>query len=433
MKIAAIQISFPVLHIHSKVTYAVLRKPTLFERAILEVVGEFSGDERYGGYSLQRVFGEMLAVPEEDQFVLPSLRQLAEFGLIAVAVEFDSLQHVKLRDLTLTDAGRKMRERKAFPGLQRHRNLSYHYDPIQDRLLTAAEQELLSETPGDLSVAVEDEAAVGMQLVERVIRRRAAGAEPPPGEAPAAGEGDQYEIREIHIEGIQTLWQTREGELALAPDGELSIELGDPVYEDYFRHFSGRWLFENFLADFLTDVQLDTGFRQATPRPLREIADATEVFSARDIDLKMKLSSETTHFLRYQPYLDHHLVCKKKTLLVVFGYPHGEAPANILWDDELNGAVVFLAEPFPIPGCYYLNSERDNLSVDLFEVRINGDPYAIPLGYSLPKSDRRLNPAPLFKRLEPLIDKSGEVQYQLIKLFWRSPEEVWEIIKRLTS
>ncbi len=429
MKIAAIQISFPVLHIHSKVTYAVLRKPTLFERAILEVVGEFSGDATYGGYSLQRVFGEMLAVPEEDQFVLPSLRQLVEFGLIAAAVNFDSLQDVKLRDLTLTEAGREMRERKVFPGMQMHRNRSYHYDPIQDRLLSAAEQELLSETPGDLSVAVEDEAAVAAQLVERVIHRPAAGTGP----ATEDPGDEEYEIREIHIEGIQTLWLTREGELTLSLQGELSIELGDSVYEDYFRHFSGRWLLDNFLADLLTDLQFDSDFRQATPRPPEEIAHATEVFSARDIDLKMKLSRETAHFLRYQPYLDHHLVCKKKTLLVVFGHPHNEAPGKILWDDALNGAVIFLEEPFPIPGCYYLNSERENLFVDLFAVHINGDPAAVPLGFSLPKSDRRLNPAPLFKKLEPLIDKSGEVQYQLIKLFWRSPEEVWEIIKRLTS
>ena len=420
MKIAALTLSFPVLEIHSTVTYAVLRKPTLFEKAILEVVAEFATDKEYGEMSLQKVFGEMLAVPEEESFVQPALSQLLEMGMLEGPKETASMQNIKLRDLRLTDTGEEMRARGAFPGVQQQQRFVHLYDPIRDRLLNSEEKAALSESPEGTAVDIENEQLVAKSLIERTIRGR-------------SGEMEN-DIRQIDTGAIETRWLTHDGDLALSETGELSIRLGDDFYDDYFRHFSSKWLFDNFLSDFLTDASIEKDLLKTKPKTFSKIAKKAEaVFPARDLDMKMKLSGKMTHFLRYQPYLKNHLKCKRKTLLVVFGYPEGDAPVKIDWSDALNGAVIFLDKSFPVKGCYYLNAERENLFVDLFEIIINGDPYPAPLGYPLKKDRKEVDPQPLYEILSPLIDQTGEVQHQLIKLFWRPAEEVWQKIKEMTT
>ncbi len=420
MKIATLNISFPVLQIHSKVTYAILRKPTLFEKAILEVIAEFASDEEYGEMSLQKVFGEMLAVPEEESFMQPALSQLLKMKLLECPAKVEQLQSIKLRDLRLTAIGESMREKGSFPGIQQQQTFIHCYDPIRDRLLSTEEQDSLSKTPEAAAVAIEDEQTVAKELIKRTIRIQSG--------------GKDNEIQQIEAGEIETRWLTQDGDLTVNENGELSICFGDDFYDDYFRHFSSKWLFSNFLADYLTDVNIADDLQKEAPKPFsRIIKKAETIFSARDLDMKMKLSGRMTHFLRYQPYLKNHLKCKRKTLLVVYGYPEGDTPVKIEWSDTLNGAVIFLEELFPIKGCYYLNSERENLFVDLFEIIINGDPFPVPLGYSLKKDCQQVDLQPLFKMLSPLLDQSGEVQHQLIKLFWLPAEEVWQRIKEMTS
>ncbi|MEZ4746939.1 MAG: hypothetical protein R3C41_12755 [Calditrichia bacterium] len=422
MKIATIHISFPVLQIRSKVSYAALRKPTVFEQSILELISRFSNDHNYGGYTLDRVFGEMLNVPETDRMVLPSLQQLVELGLVRSNQKIDSLANVPLNALKLTDSGAEILAKKAFPGMQMSREMSHCYDPVKDMLLSETEQELLSDSPEEIFIAWEDEEAVAETLVEQSIRRK------------SGSSGAPNEIRQVRTESVDTRWLTRDGDLQISPDGELSIEFGDSFYDDYIRHFNSKWLVNNLLSNFLPDVQPPDKKGATKLRSFSAIAKHAEsIFAAGELDLKLRLSAEKTHFLNYQPYLKHHLKIKPKTLLVIFNYPDGKDAVKIEQNDKSGGAIVFLDEKFPIAGCQYLNSDGENLFVDMFDVTINGDAYPFPLGFSLKRDHKSLNTAPFFNILDEIIDQSDDVQHQLIKLFWESPDKVWDRIKKMTS
>ncbi|MEZ4763650.1 MAG: hypothetical protein R3C26_10785 [Calditrichia bacterium] len=70
-----------------------------------------------------------------------------------------------------------------------------------------------------------------------------------------AASGAPNEIRQVRTESVDTRWLTRDGDLQISPDGELSIEFGDSFYDDYIRHFNSKWLVNNLLSNFLPDVQ----------------------------------------------------------------------------------------------------------------------------------------------------------------------------------
>ena len=418
MKVATITISFPVLQIRSRAVYAALRKPTVFELGILEAINDYAADPVYGEYSLLKVFGEMLGVPETDRLLLPSLRQLAELGLVKTGTNLDELEKVALRTLALTTQGREILARKVFPGVQMTRDFSHSYDPVRDRLLLGEELEQLSESPAEQFIEWDDEEAVAVSLAEDAVR-----------------SGAESQVSEVKTRSLETKWLNRSGDLLVSPEGELTLSFGDNLYDDYFRHFSSRWLIKNVLASLLTDWEGAAEISSARPRVFGKLhGHLSDVFPAGDLDLKLKLSGEmVTHFLNYQPYLKPQLKCRSQTLLVVFGNPAKERQSDILWDENINGAVIFVDRLFPLQNGYYLSSTGENLFIDLFELTVNGDPYPIPLGYSLKSDDKRLATAALFKLLEPLIDKTGDVQQQLIKLFWQPPDQVWARIKEMTS
>jgi hypothetical protein len=432
MKFTSIHISFPILKITSLISQAISRQPTLFEKTILELINRFGGEEVYREFTLEKVFSEILQVPETGNFVQPTLEQLVNFSIVDCKTDHTSLAEVRIKDLSLTPNGKRLLERGVMPVFKEKNRLEHFYDPIQDRLIAAQELPEVSEKAKGKPLEMDTEGLYPDYLIREEIQKQE-GKGTSSSNDPPRGKGD-FSPHDMIPAGATTLWKTLEGRVIISDEGELNLGFDDPFYDDYFSQFNSEWLFQHYLAELFVDDLIGNAASKSRPGAFHEISESiADIFPARDLDLKMKLSGEKTHFLRYHPFLKRQLQIKSHTLLVVFEYPAKENPDQMRWDAKKNGALVLLPDPFPLEHCHYLNSDEENFFVSPFEIKLNGELFSVPLGYSLKPGAPELKIQPIFKMLEKKIDESGEVQAQLIKLFWRSSEEVLRLIEKMTA
>lgn len=418
MKLTRLRFSFPVLKIACSVAHGVPRKPTVFERALLELAERFSGDEDYRAYTLEKVFGEILGVPEVDNFVRPSLETLLAAELLRLEGELASLSAVRLQDLALTAEGAQMLQRGELPGELSFHPLKFFYDPLRRELVPAAESAGLDEAPAGIALQID----VAENFPEAFIREEF-NRKPPEGIHPDS------RIQKVTREEVRLLWKTVEGEIHIAETGEIGLLFNDEFYENYFLEMPGEQLYETVLAGLFDYENGGEGIPLSRDFPAlaRSLA---HLFPAKELDLHIKLIPDTVHFLRYQDYLKDHLVCKPNTLLVVFEHLAEDCPEGIDWDASINGAIIYLDERFILEDCYYLNSRKESLFVQYFQFKVNGVEYMLPLGYGRKQDDPQLELGGLYELLEELLDISGDPDHQLIKLFWKPADAVLKDLER---
>lgn len=418
MKLTRLRFSFPVMKIACTVAHGVPRKPTVFERAMLELTERFAADEDYRSYNLEKVFGEILGVPEVDNFVRPSLEKLLAAELLRLEGEPGALSAVRLQDLALTAEGVQMLQRGELPGELFFHPLKFFYDPLRRELVAAAESAGLDETPAGIALQVDVEDRFPEAFIREEFARK-----PPEGIHPDS------RIQKIVRDEVRLLWKTVEGEVHISEKGEIGLLFNDEFYENYFLELPGEQLYETVLASLFAYENAGEGIPLSRdfPAVARSLA---HLFPARDLDLHIKLIPDTVHFLRYQDYLKDHLVCKPNTLLVVFEHLAEDCPEGIDWDASINGAIIYLDERFIIEDCYYLNSRKESLFVQYFQFKVNGIEYMLPLGYGLKKDDPALELGEHYELLEELLDISGDPDHQLIKLFWKPADAVLNDLER---
>jgi hypothetical protein len=416
-------ISFPVYQLTCRTVYAALRKPTVFEESILMLVNNYSDHPQSKTLTLASVFREILNVPESAKLVLPSLQQLIDAGLINSREPVQSLDTVQLEALQLTRIGKEILSKKAFPGQQLTRENRLYYDPIRDLILSEDEQALLTDVAEPVYLDTEAPATTVDHLAQSHIRQ-------------LHHTGDAAtEILDIKISEMETKWLTREAEVHISESGELSLHFGDILYDDYVRYFNSRWLLENILMELFPEA-ISSADNKETATPFSTIyKKIEEIFPVTEMDLKLRIRPETIHFFNYQPYLKQQLKPKPNTALIVFGYPGiDEKKPEIFFNEQDKSAVIRLGQSFPIANCQYINAKGENLFSGNFGIVINEEIFTLPIGYRI--ADRYFTNQQLtglYQLLNKIIDKTNEVQWQLIKLFWEKPEVVWAKIKEMTS
>ncbi len=422
MKLGSFSISFPVLKLNCTVQHAIPRQPTLFEKGILELVERFSAHDTYGKYTLDKVFAEILGVPEVNNFVKPSLDKLVALELVDCATNYTSLAEVTISQLTLTDDGAAMQAEGNLPGILSRNSVEYYYDVVRNSMMTVTEIAQLGDIAAEKRIDIDMDATFPEETLRETII-----AEKPQW----LTEGS--DIRKIIRDDVALFWQEALGSINLTESGELGILFDEEFYENYFLSFNSLELYRDYLADLFQDNVTSMSPDHSNVNLGNTMARAEEMFLPRDLDLKIKLTPDTIHFLRYHAYLNDHLKCKPNTLLVVFEHLPEEIPEGIEWDGQINGAVIYLDERFIIDNCHYLNATRGNLFVDYFSVKINGEAHTIPLGYSLKSNDPQLDLGECYELLEEIINISDTLDHHLIKLFWKPVDEVLKDIENAIS
>ncbi|GIW92476.1 MAG: hypothetical protein KatS3mg110_0517 [Pirellulaceae bacterium] len=130
-------VGFPLIQYQVQVDYTIPRPLTVIEEAILRLVRDYGSHPSYRGLSLFHIFDEILCVADPDTVVLPVLVELFNHGAVQCQAPFESLDKILLKDLSLTELGRRFAQDGELAGVLQSYYDTVCYDPVQMRCMRA--------------------------------------------------------------------------------------------------------------------------------------------------------------------------------------------------------------------------------------------------------------------------------------------------------
>ncbi|HQU73696.1 MAG TPA: hypothetical protein PLG66_15435, partial [Calditrichia bacterium] len=141
MRIARINLLFPVWKMSGTVGFSQHRRATLFEKILLDISHNFGNDPHYAGETLYDLLTRIACISECDAFVLPALTQMIDNGIITCQTPFRSLRGVRLEDLHLTEAGVAMAKAGSVAGELSEKAVELYLDPLRREILSEEDQD----------------------------------------------------------------------------------------------------------------------------------------------------------------------------------------------------------------------------------------------------------------------------------------------------
>lgn len=407
--LARINLFFPVMRLRGQAVYGTPRQATAFEMTLLEMIDELGGHPFFSQYPLWQLFEEYLGVPEAERFVGPTLINLLRQGMVRRGEEHT--RQPLLADLGLTVAGRAMLDAKAAVGEERTFPVSLWIDPLDGTVLSDVDEEGLHAEPLGKAVPVDDQPVdIDAALHEHMESHRPA----------EVGRG--MRLIRFDTDTSEIRWVNRFGEIRLEGERTIRFDFGRPGYDAYLAGLDPAWMMREWLAPL---IRLEAGERLPEPLALAELGERPEaLFFPRFLDDEAAEDGDGLVFLRFRPDMESHLECRPNSARVVFEYRPETAGEGIEWRPDINGAVIFLDERFPIEGGCRLHPDGRNVFLRPFNVALNGRPVALPLCYRLPADSPRLNVELFLELLDEVLELSDDLDHQLIRLFWRSADRV---------
>jgi rRNA-processing protein FCF1 len=167
----------------------------------------------------------------------------------------------------------------------------------------------------------------------------------------------------------------------------------------------------------------------------RVLPSAAELFPVRSIPERLRLGDDGVHFVRHLPAaINVPSTPPSRSLVVFFAAPNAESEDWIQWNQDRDGAFVYLSDPVFPSGCIYAGTNGANICASTFDLRINDAPHSIALGYSWNKDQMAQSSHEALQYLEEKLLDHGRKDDIPALLFWRSVENVWqEILTRVTG
>lgn len=137
MIISEINLSYPCVKYTIDISHFTSRKSTAIEWLILETINKVSSMKQYEGVAVDTVFKEIFTISDSDLLIKPCLLSLQDLGAITL-VEINNateLKNIPMRNLQMTQVGKKMQKEGLLPGTTSKDKLSIYFDVKNNFLL----------------------------------------------------------------------------------------------------------------------------------------------------------------------------------------------------------------------------------------------------------------------------------------------------------
>ena len=128
MIISEINLSYPCVKYTIDISHFTSRKSTAIEWLILETINKVSSMKQYEGVAVDTVFKEIFTISDSDLLIKPCLLSLQDLGAITL-VEINNateLKNIPMRNLQMTQVGKKMQKEGLLPGTTSKDKLSIY-------------------------------------------------------------------------------------------------------------------------------------------------------------------------------------------------------------------------------------------------------------------------------------------------------------------
>jgi len=127
-----VKIDIPVFKIDSKVAYQTVRRPTVFEKSVLQLFAKHS--EQLGDYSLEDIAKQMKV---NSVFFVEALRYLSGFKAVEFLYDYTISDGVALKcnHILITTDGREFLAKNALPSKSKNTTETTYYHPLSGTLI----------------------------------------------------------------------------------------------------------------------------------------------------------------------------------------------------------------------------------------------------------------------------------------------------------
>lgn len=137
MQAGSVKLSYPVLRYNTIIRHCTDRSATALEWLLLEIIAKTSESNKYAETSLGEILEILLGLNGVDKLIKPCLINLGDSGVIKTSLLTDdmSLHEIMLRDITLTDEGKKLQVNGMIPGEIEEDSIIMPYDILRRKYI----------------------------------------------------------------------------------------------------------------------------------------------------------------------------------------------------------------------------------------------------------------------------------------------------------
>jgi rRNA-processing protein FCF1 len=146
MKLGSFSVGLPLYEIESEVTYQTVRTPTVFERMVMKLCGDYRATPGIAEMTLSQIFEQQLGVASANELVGPSVENLIYMGVLSSPSSQDYMG-LRLADLSLTTDGATFLERDRLPSRSQKTTVSHRYFPLSNSVKSQREDNRLTPPP----------------------------------------------------------------------------------------------------------------------------------------------------------------------------------------------------------------------------------------------------------------------------------------------
>ncbi len=233
------KVAVPVFGVNSRISYQTIRKPTVFEKSILQLLAKYRND--LGNQSIDQIASELKA---SSVFFIDGLRYLMDFNAVQLmyGLSLDEGATLTLDSFDITANGKKFLADNALPSSNKNESDNHYYHPISRKLVSGKS---LGKYSGNGTGAIEAGTLnVTLATVEGIVEESIR---------------DKWQMRpNTRIEQVEShlsdlLWENKTISLDIDNNGNLSVTSSDKLFRQWLDGADKEFLWTQVIQHCFSD------------------------------------------------------------------------------------------------------------------------------------------------------------------------------------
>ena len=394
-----ILIGIPLFQINVGIVYEKSRRSTAFERVILNMLRRFAHNPLLQGIPLEKIFTDILCVPDPAPLVMPTLYALMDLDIIRCR-DVKPLDALTLHDLEITERGQEMiANDMVIPSTLMEDARTFCVDPVSGKIVSETSLKEYRKEKPKISI---DDSAFEKFFPEFLIRSHI---------EKHGGDEEYGNIERLVFRGSTVLWKSVRFGVEVLPKG-LKVVSDESAYNTYLSSLDPEKFYTAFIKPFFDCPWIPAGnlppVDLANQNSGQSVSSISHILAQWPIEARFAVPG-TLYGNEYIPY-----EAPPGQAIVFYDKSH-EQEVSVEWNRNLSGCKVFVRAPHPAPESLRL-TENANVMCQCLRVQHGGVPRCFAAACRLPAREEDHLPGKMLLELSRRIKASRDFEGQLD--FW---------------
>jgi rRNA-processing protein FCF1 len=226
------QVSVPVFGVNSYIQYQTIRRPTVFEKSILQLLARYRNE--LGNQRIDQIAGELKASP---LFFLDGIQYLIDFNAIQIMpdLSLDEGETLPLNSFDITAEGKEFLVNNALPSSNKNERDEHFYHPISRQLVS---KNRLKSGSGNETAMDADALNVTLATVDGIVEESI---------REKWKNKANIKIGNVESELSRVLWDNRSISLEFDCNSNLKVASKDNLLKQWLDGLDGEFLWTEVL------------------------------------------------------------------------------------------------------------------------------------------------------------------------------------------